>query len=181
MVVVSGTVVAVPEVGWVPLQPPEAVQVSELADDHCRSAVLPAVTVLLAAVNVSVGAGVPLVVLPVPPLLLSEDEPPPQAARTDRTIVAIAQRARWSGGSPDPVGQRHCATRDVIFSCIPRTSRNSTAGRFNGGRRAAQTVSGRRLWDCVTQRTGCNINHHVDVIFVDVASCWRVVDVPRPS
>jgi hypothetical protein len=99
VVAASGTVVADPEVGWEPLQPPDAVQVWEFADDQLRLAVLPAVTVLLAAVNVSVGGDEPLVPPPEPlsPLLLSADTSLPQAASADRTIAANAQRSRWNG------------------------------------------------------------------------------------
>jgi hypothetical protein len=137
VVVVNGSVVAVPEVGWVPLHPPDAVQVCEFADDHSRSAVLPAVTVLLVAVKVSVGADWVPPVDPVLPLLVSEEAPPPQAASADRTIEANAQRSRWNGWR---VGRarRSVATPDVGWVCIPETLWCSIERLFKGARWGAQ-------------------------------------------
>ncbi len=76
VVAAKGTVAAVPEVARVPVQPPDAVQDCEFADAHCRLAVLPALTVLSAAVSVTVGAGKALVVtvaLATPPILAVEE------------------------------------------------------------------------------------------------------------
>jgi hypothetical protein len=63
VVVVNGAVVKEPVTGCVPVQPPEAVQVSALAEVHCSVVVLPTSTEVLAAVKVNVGTAV-LEVLP---------------------------------------------------------------------------------------------------------------------
>jgi hypothetical protein len=51
-------VVAVPLVGWVPAQPPEAEQVCASVALHCNVAAVPLVTLLLAATSVTAGFAV---------------------------------------------------------------------------------------------------------------------------
>jgi hypothetical protein len=59
VVEVSGSVVAVPLVGWVPAQPPEAVQVCASVALHCNVAAVPMVTLLFVATSVTAGCAVP--------------------------------------------------------------------------------------------------------------------------
>ena len=55
MVAVSGSVVTVPLVGSVPLQPPEAVQVCASLALHCKVAGVPMATLLFMATSVTAG------------------------------------------------------------------------------------------------------------------------------
>jgi hypothetical protein len=79
-----GSVVTVPEVGWLPLQPPEAMQDCAFAEVHFKVAGLPTATAAVAAVKLKVGIEV-LVALVVP-ASFSTAEPWPQAAKADTTI-----------------------------------------------------------------------------------------------
>lgn len=55
MVAVRGLVVALPLVGWVPLQPPEALQDSASVALHCKVVEVPRVTLLFLATSVIAG------------------------------------------------------------------------------------------------------------------------------
>ena len=59
MVAVSGSVVAVPLVGWVPAQPPEAVQLCASVALHSNVAAVPMATLLFVATRVTAGFAVP--------------------------------------------------------------------------------------------------------------------------
>ncbi len=84
-----------PVTGWLPVQPPDAVQVWVFDEVHCRVAVLPIATEVLTAVNVKVGIW--SVVVP-PPLVLSMTEPP-QAASAAVATRTMAPRITRSGAS----------------------------------------------------------------------------------
>jgi hypothetical protein len=53
--VINGSVVTVPLVGWLPLQPPDAVQVSAYLALHCKVVDVPAGTDVFMAVSVTTG------------------------------------------------------------------------------------------------------------------------------
>ena len=55
MSAIKGSVVTVPVVGWVPLHPPDAVQVSAYFALHCNVAGVPMATLLFMAVSVTTG------------------------------------------------------------------------------------------------------------------------------
>ena len=55
MSAIKGSVVTLPLVGWVPLQPPDAVHVSAYFALHCRVAEVPTGTVLFMAASVTTG------------------------------------------------------------------------------------------------------------------------------
>jgi hypothetical protein len=66
VVAVSGSVVAVPLVGWAPFQPPEATQDCASCALHCNVAADPTATLLLTATSETAGlAAVTAVVPPV--------------------------------------------------------------------------------------------------------------------
>ena len=50
---------AVPLVGWVPAQPPEAVQVCASVALHCKVAAVPMATLLFVATRVTAGCAMP--------------------------------------------------------------------------------------------------------------------------
>jgi hypothetical protein len=82
-------VVIVPVVGTVPLQPPEAVQVSALEAFHCSVTDAPMVTLLSFACRLTVGAvatatGLAAAVVPVK---ASDDDCPLQAASALRAVI----------------------------------------------------------------------------------------------
>ena len=55
MSAIKGSVVTVPLVGWVPLHPPDAVQVSAYFALHCKVAGVPMATELFMAASVTTG------------------------------------------------------------------------------------------------------------------------------
>jgi hypothetical protein len=61
VVALRGSVVAVPLVGWVPLQPPDAAQVCASFAFHCNVARVPMTTLLLVATRVTAGIAAVLV------------------------------------------------------------------------------------------------------------------------
>jgi hypothetical protein len=51
----KGSVVAVPLIGWLPLQPPEAMQLCAAVAFHCRVAAVPRAMLLLTATKETTG------------------------------------------------------------------------------------------------------------------------------
>ncbi|MHB8534784.1 MAG: hypothetical protein ACYDBW_04995 [Sulfuricaulis sp.] len=86
MVDFSPLVPALPETGFVPDQPPEAVQELAPVDDHARVAALPIATHAGLALNVTVGDAI--VLLPVPLLsLLLLPHAPRKNETTETTMI----------------------------------------------------------------------------------------------
>jgi hypothetical protein len=92
VVEVSGSVVAVPVVGWVPFHPPDAAQVCASFALHCSVVALPMVTLLLAATKVTAGFAVAAMMGSVP--LVCAEEDCPQAANAENAAHPIAHRSR---------------------------------------------------------------------------------------
>ena len=101
----SGLVVIVPLIGWVPLHPPEAVQDFAWVALHCKVVAVPLGTLVLLATSVTDGFAVPLgatvvAVLPVEGLAVeglvcdSADDDSPQAASAANAAHPSAQRNR---------------------------------------------------------------------------------------
>jgi hypothetical protein len=93
----SGSVVAVPLVGRVPLHPPDAVQVCALVALHCNVTGVPITTALFMAARVTAGFAVVVLVLSPPTKgdeaisLLADC---PHAANAENAAHPIAQRNR---------------------------------------------------------------------------------------
>ena len=71
-----------PDVAFVPVQPPEAVQEVALVEDHVRVELPPLLTLVGLAEIVTVGAGVPACVVALAVLELPEKLPAASVART---------------------------------------------------------------------------------------------------
>jgi hypothetical protein len=89
---IKGSVVTVPLVGCVPLQPPDAVQVSAYFALHCKVAGVPMATVLFMAASVTTGF-VTTVLGPTNPLTWLLDDCP-HAVSAEITVQLIAHRKR---------------------------------------------------------------------------------------
>jgi len=73
-------------VGWVPLHPPEAVQLSASVALHCKVAAVPAAMLLLIATRETAGVAAP------PVMVVWPDEDCWQAASTENTAHPSTQR-----------------------------------------------------------------------------------------
>jgi hypothetical protein len=91
VVAVSGSVVAVPLVGWVPLHPPDAEQVCASFALHCNVVAVPMTTLLFVATKVTAGFAVPANRLV---WVVWLDDDCPHAANTDNVTHPSAQRMR---------------------------------------------------------------------------------------
>jgi len=91
VVAVSGSVVAVPLVGWVPLHPPEAEQDCASFALHCNVVAVPMATLLFVATRVTAGLAVPAMGAV---WVVSLDDDWPHAANADNVTHASAQRMR---------------------------------------------------------------------------------------
>jgi hypothetical protein len=91
VVAVSGSVVAVPLVGWVPLHPPDAEQVCASFALHCNVAALPMATLVFAATRVTAGLAVPAAA---PVMVVSPDDDWPHAVNADNVTHPSAQRMK---------------------------------------------------------------------------------------
>jgi hypothetical protein len=105
---VNGSVVTLPLVGCVPLQPPDAVHVSAYFALHCKVAEVPMGTVLFVAASVTTGFETPLLPGGAYPLT-SLDEDCPHAVRTEIAAQTIAQRTSL-------VFTKNCAVQKFIGS-----------------------------------------------------------------
>jgi hypothetical protein len=81
-------IVSLPEVGFVPLHPPEAVQLVALLDDQVSCVLPPALTDVGFAESEPVGAGTG-----VGPGSSCSESSPPQAARASASVASAAKRA----------------------------------------------------------------------------------------
>lgn len=94
MVVVSGSVVAVPLVGWEPFHPPEAVQDCASCVLHCNVAGDPISTLLLIATKETAGLAVTVATVPVLRVDSVLDDSS-QAARVETAAQTISKRNRY--------------------------------------------------------------------------------------
>ncbi len=82
VVVVKGSVVIEPLTGWLPVQPPDAVQVWVFAEVHCKVVEVPMATVVAAAVKVRDGVDVVPELLPPVDFTMLAPWPQPASAAT---------------------------------------------------------------------------------------------------
>jgi len=100
VVAVSGSVVAVPLVGWAPFQPPEATQDCASCALHCNVAGDPMATLVLIATRETAGFAVVAATAPPVRLVWPVDDCS-QAASAENAAQTIAKRSRYDAFEGD--------------------------------------------------------------------------------